>query len=86
MERAFEELFQILSEILPRRKPSTEDSYGENSNFSSSFSIAFLRVFGYDIQDFLPVMATWPSGKAGACKAFIGGSSPPVASIFLIFG
>ena len=27
--------------------------------------------------------ATWPSGKAGACKALIPGSSPGVASIFL---
>ena len=27
--------------------------------------------------------ATWPSGKAGACKALIPGSIPGVASIFL---
>ena len=27
--------------------------------------------------------ATWPSGKAEACKAFISGSNPDVASIFL---
>ena len=27
-------------------------------------------------------MATWPSGKAEACKAFTPGSNPGVASIF----
>ena len=27
-------------------------------------------------------MATWPSGKAEACKAFISGSNPDVASKF----
>ena len=26
--------------------------------------------------------ATWPSGKAEACKAFISGSNPDVASTF----
>tara|TARA_B100001123_G_scaffold436724_1_gene567554 strand:+ start:258 stop:473 length:216 start_codon:yes stop_codon:yes gene_type:complete len=30
--------------------------------------------------------ATWPSGKAGACKALIPGSIPGVASNFFIFG
>ena len=29
--------------------------------------------------------ATWPSGKAEACKAFISGSNPDVASIFVPF-
>ena len=30
-------------------------------------------------------MATWPSGKAEACKAFTPGSNPGVASKFLHF-
>ena len=42
---------------------------------SSSFEARFLG-------GLLLIMARWPSGKAGACKALTTGSNPVLASIF----
>ena len=47
---------------------------GSNPFSRSTFLLSLIR---------LTFQAPWPSGKAEVCKTFIGGSSPPGASIFL---